>query len=219
MTGAALSFDPATHEYRRPDGARVPSVTQILRGVGVSADWDLLRGRGLREAAAIDRKREIGTALHADAAAYDDGDLDLASVHPDVLPFLEAWAMCRKNLALVPVMRERRLYSEKFGFCGTCDAVCYRGADLERLYLIELKCGSAEDAGARYQTVGYQMLWETEYPARPIAERWAVELTPGAAVPYRVVNYSAAPDALEDRLYWAAFVMTYRKQAARRGEA
>lgn len=219
MTGAALAFDPATHEYRRPDGRLVPSVTQILRAVGVSEDFELLRARGLRQAAAIDRKRELGAALHADAAAFDDGDLDLEAVHPDVRPYLEAWILCRRNLELSPLMRERQLYSERDGFCGTCDAVCYRGADPERLILIDLKCGDPESTPARFQTAGYQILWEAEYPARPIAERWAVELRPDLRVPYRVTNYTARADAWRDVEYFRAFVLTYYAQAIRRLEA
>jgi len=216
MTGADLLFVESTHEYRRPDGLLVPSVTQILEAVGVSTDWELLRRQGPAMAAAIDRKQEIGRALHLDAHAYDDGDLDLATVHPAVLPYVEAWAVCRANLRLEPLQRERRLYSEALGFCGTVDAICVRNGDHDRLILIDLKTGDVDDAAAQYQTAAYAILWNSEHPDRLIRERWAVELTPDRAVPYRIHNFTATPDHWKDAQYFQAFVVTYYRQAVRR---
>lgn len=212
-SGADLLFTAAPHEYRLPDGRHVPSVTQILKAVGVSVDFDALAGMSARHGDAIEQARALGTAVHADAHAYDDNDLEWSTVHPDVLPYLYAWATCRENLGLVPLQRERRLYSPTLGVCGTLDAVCCRPARVEHLILIDVKCGDPESAGAQFQTAGYALLWDEEHPDQPIGERWSVELTPGTTIPYRVHPYTD----WNDRAAFRAFVTTFYHQAARRG--
>lgn len=212
-TGADLIFEPIAHSYKLPlSGVVVPSVTQILSAVGVSTDFNGLGAMGERIACAIERKRAIGHALHADAHAYDDNDLEWTTVHPDVLPYLEAWVAFRRNLGFIPTQRERRLYSPSLSVCGTLDAVGYQQTDCESRILVDLKTGDPEDAGARYQTALYQILWEDEHPDQPIAARWSVELTPDRTIPYRVHPYTDWMDGATAR----AFVTTYFAQAARR---
>lgn len=219
ISSSVLAFDADTHTYRRPDGERVPSVTQVLRAVGVSADFEDLKQISPRVAQSINYKRDLGTALHADAHALDDDDLDWSTVHPDVEPYLRAWQTCRENLGLFAIQRERRVYSPTLGVCGTLDGIFYRSQDADRRILIDLKVGDPEAAGARYQLAGYELLWTEEHPDRPIAERWSVQLTPAHRVPYRITNYTAEPDAWQHIPMFRAFVTTYWHQAARRRSA
>lgn len=214
MTGAALSFDPRVHEYRRPDGRVVPSVTQVLRAVGISADYAAL-AKAFGSVEAVARKRELGRRVHEATQAYDDGDLDLRHVNADVLAYVEAWAIFRANHKLTPVLREHRLYAEALGIAGTVDGVFYRDDDADRLILVDMKTGDVTSSAARYQTAGYEELWNAEYPTRPIAERWAVELTPERAVPYRVHNFTQAIDSWRDAHFFRAFVLTFHHQSRR----
>jgi hypothetical protein len=216
VTGAALAFNAEKHEYRLPDGAIVPSVTQVLRAVGVSTDFESLKDVSYRNAAAIDRKRDIGHALHADAHAFDDNDLDWATVHPDVRPWLEAWEEFRNNTGLIPLTRERVLYSPTLNVCGTLDGIFCHPSTLDRRVLIDTKTGDPKDSAAEFQTAGYEILWTDEHPNEPIAERLGVQLTPGKRVPYRIHNYSAMPDAWTHGPKFRAFVTTYWCQQARR---
>jgi hypothetical protein len=64
LSAADLAFEPTVHEYR-VGGQRVPSVTEILKAVGVSVDFDELADRSARTADAIATKRALGHALHA----------------------------------------------------------------------------------------------------------------------------------------------------------
>lgn len=213
MTGAALAFDPAMHVYTRPDGSRVPSVTQVLRAVGVSVDFEGLKASSSRLAERIDYRRDLGTAVHADAHAFDDGDLVWESVHPDVRPYLDAWLVFRTASGLEPLTRERRVYDPALGVCGTLDGI-FRRPETATRALIDIKIGDPEDAGARYQLAGYQLLWEREHPDQPIDERWSVQLTPELAIPYRITKY---PD-WRDGAVFRALVTTYYAQAARRAK-
>lgn len=210
MTSAALTFNPAAHEYRLPDGRLVPSVTQILSAVGVAVDFEDLGAISSHLAGQIEIKRHLGTAVHADCHAFDDDDLDWSTVHPLVAPYVQAWATFRRNSGLLPVARERRVFHAGCFYCGTLDGVFVapNGARV----LVDIKTGDPEDGGCRYQTAAYQSAYALEHPDEPIAERWAVRLTPDLSVPYRVTPYAD----WRDFLTFQAFVTTFQHQAARR---
>lgn len=217
FTGADLIFNAERHEYRFPlSGVTIPSVTQILAATGVSTDFEELRGISSSLSDAIDRKRAIGHAIHADAHAYDDGDLIESSVHPDVRPYLEAWKTFRGNQRFAPIHRERKVYSRGLNTCGTLDGIFQRIDERDRRILIDIKIGDPEASGAQFQTAGYEILWTEEHPEQPIAERWSVQLIPGIRIPYRIANYSSWPDAWLHGQKFRAFVTTYWEQAIRR---
>lgn len=188
LSAASLTFEPETHTYRRGDGRVVPSVTEILRAVGVSVDFDALAGVAHRVAQAIDLKRDIGTALHLDAHAFDDNDLDWTTVDPRVEPYLRAWVTFRDNTGLVPVVRERRVYHPVFSYAGTLDGI-FR-APTGTLVLVDLKVGDPADAAAHLQTAAYEAAYRAEHGGEPITDRWAVRLCPELRVPYRVSKYT-----------------------------
>ena len=211
MTAADLTFAAARHEYRTPDGRLVPSVTQVLRATGVSADYGALDQLAPESLA---YRRDLGTALHADSHSFDDGDLNVAAVDPRVRPYLDAWITCRVNLGLVPLTRERIVYDPMLGVCGTLDGL-FAGRRSLGPILIDLTIGDPEAAAKRYQTAGYQLLWRANNEGGMIAERWAVELTPDRAVPYRVHPYSD----WRDEAVFRAICTTYFAQYARRGKS
>jgi len=212
MTGAALLFNPRLHEYRRPDGLRVPSVTQVLKASGLTPDFNELVSQGRLTAVMLEQARELGTAVHQATQDYDDGQIDLGQVPDRVMPFLEAWAMFRANQRLTPLTRERCLYAEQLGLCGTVDGIFVRGSAPDQLILIDIKTGGL--AGARLQTAAYEMLWNVEHPDDPIAERWAVELDPGAVVPYRITNFTAEVDSWRDAHYFHGYLQAYHHHQA-----
>jgi hypothetical protein len=207
-----LVFDPGPHEYRF-DGQRVPSVTQILAATGVSVDFEELAGMSHRLGAAISDKRGLGTALHADAHAYDDNDLDWSTVDPRVEPYLQAWVTFRKNSGLVPMRRERRVYNPIYRYAGTLDGIFAK--DAATSVLVDIKTGDPESAGAQFQLAAYQLAHELEPDHTTIHERWSVQLTPGRSTPYRVTRY----DDWRDFETWKAIVTTYHHQHARRMES
>jgi hypothetical protein len=183
-----ITFDPVLHEYRMKDTqVQVPSVTQILKDTGVSVDFDELSSFGSRMRRFIDIKRDIGTALHADAHAYDDNDLDWSTVDPQVEPYLKAWVAFRENHPhLTPTARERRVYHPSFGYAGTLDG----------LFVDSRK---------------------HKWQETVITDRWSVQLMPGKRVPYRVNAYTDTDEDARTwqaivTTYWAGYKR--RKQAA-----
>lgn len=210
MTAADIRFDPVRHEYTAPDGRVVPGVTSILRQTGVSVDFEALPNRD-----AIERKRAIGSAFHADTHSLDDGDLDWSSVHPDVLPYLEAWATCRENKRLFPLSRERRVFDPTLWYAGTLDGIFLCESTGKRV-LVDLCIGDAAASAKRYQTAAYQRAYEIDHPDAVIHERWAVEIRPEARVPYLIVPYTDWSDFQT----WPAIVTTFHaRPTARRSAA
>lgn len=210
LTGRDLTFHPESHTYVRPDGVIVPSVTQILRATGIGTDYEAIPGLSALD---LELRRQLGTAVHADIHSYDDDDLDLTTVDPRVRPYLDAWITCRNSLGLVGLIHERIVYDPDLEACGTLDGIV-RVRD-ERSVLIDLKIGDPVDAAAQYQTAAYEVLWRAEHPNdAPIDERWAVQLTPDLAIPYRITPYTD----WRDQQMFRAFVTTYYAQAARRKE-
>lgn len=202
MSGTALTFTPETHEYRL-DGRLVPSVTTILRAVGISADFEALRTMGREKRAAIDYKRDVGLALHADSHALDDEDLDWADVHEEVAPYLHAYETLKANKGLIPLTRERRVYHAGLRYCGTLDGIF--STPLGKFVLLDLKLGDPDDSGCRYQTAAYELAYRSEHPDARIDERWGVQLDPALEVPYRISPYTDWRDAQA----WQAFVTTF----------
>lgn len=209
-----LAYDPVAHRSTFPDGREVPHVTGVLKAVGVGQDFDALAGISDALSDAIDFARDRGTAMHADCHAFDDGDLDWATVHPAVRPYVEAWSTCRANMGFVPLTRERRVYHPLYNYTGILDGVVRYG---DKIILPDLKSGDPESAAGHLQTAAYEAAYRAQHPeAEHVDERWAIWLQPGARVPYKIVNYSARPDAYLDFQKWLSCLTVYHEQHARR---
>jgi hypothetical protein len=214
LTAAALSFDAEKHEYRLPDGRLVPSVTQILHGVGVATDFERIMSFGTKIAEAIEFRRALGTAAHADCHAFDDNDLDWDRVDERVRPYVEAWGIFRENTGLMPIARERRVLHHGSFYCGTLDGILLKPNGTR--VLVDIKLGDPEDAAAQFQTAAYEAAYLLDHPDDLVSERWAVRLLPDRRVPYDITNYSARPEAWRDFSMFQAFATTYHAQAIRR---
>jgi hypothetical protein len=212
LASRALTFFPTTHEYWL-DGRRVPSVTEILKATGVSTIFDELGAMTERIRGAIEFKRDLGSALHADIHSFDDGDLAWETVDERVLPYLEAWTIFRENTGLRPLARERVVFDPTLNVCGTLDGIFESpsGGNV----LIDVKVGDPKSAACHLQTGGYYLLWLAEHSAEVmIHERWAVQLMPQRKIPYNVTPYTDWNDLAKFR----ACVTVYYEQDCRRSK-
>lgn len=217
-----LVYDPAAHVTTvRGSGRSVPHVTSVLDAVGVTTDFDEISSWGPRYAQRMDVARQLGTAVHEDCHAYDDDELQWDLVHEAVLPRLKAWAQVRRDKRLEPVPhgRERQVFDPVRFYTGILDGVflCHSGPRVKRV-LADIKNGDPESAAAHLQTAAYERAWNAQRPDELIDERWAVQLCPGRRVPYRILNYSARPDAWADFPKFEACLCVYNEQPARRAK-
>src|SRR5271170_6005235 len=108
-----LEFDAATHRYTWDDKP-VPGVTQVIR----SALGDPFVGVPSH---VLEHKRQIGVAAHKACELDALGKLDESTVHPAVLPYLEAWRAFVREAGFRIDETERRIHSELFGYAGQLD--------------------------------------------------------------------------------------------------
>lgn len=86
-----FQFDSDKHLYWQ-DGRIVPSTTQTLRVVGIATDYS--RANPVD----VEWKRKLGSAFHKCLHFLALRDLDMTSVDPALLPFLEARQLAQKEL-------------------------------------------------------------------------------------------------------------------------
>lgn len=174
-----LTFDEASHEYRW-NGTRVPSVTQVLAQL-----TDLSK----IPADVLERKRQIGTAVHLAIELHLLNELDPDSLDEACIPYFDAFLKFMSESGFVVEHSERQLYSEKYRFAGT--------ADLAGTFpktgpaLIDTKC-----TATLYPTVGPQVAAYAELAGTPRIKRYALQLCPDST--YRL-------DPLEDKGDWSIF--------------
>lgn len=157
----------------RLDGERVPGVTTIIsrfKPSGGLIHWAWQQGkdgkdyRETRDAAA-----DAGTLAHnmVEADIYGTA-FDTSSYAPELVAKAEgafkAYQEWRQQTHLEVAEAEISLVSRRHRFGGTLDALFVRG----HLALGDWKTSNAVYADYLIQLAAYQILWEEQYPDRPI---------------------------------------------------
>ncbi len=173
-----LTFDESTHTYRA-DGKVVPSVTQVL-----DAYTDLSR----IPKDILERKRQIGVAVHKAIELDMRGDLDESSISGPVAEYFAGWLKFKAHSGFVCREAEQKVYSKKFGYAGTLDLV----GDLPTgEALIDAKTTTMLYPAVGPQTAAYAMARGT-----PKIPRYALLLDPSG-------KYNLEP--LTNKGDWAVF--------------
>ena len=126
-----LEFNASIHRYRL-DGRILPSVTQVLKGVGM-IDFSMIPQVVLQEAASR------GTAVHRALHYLDDGDLDEASVEPELTPYIQAYRDFCAQSGFTVALVEHRVYHPTFMYAGTLDRT--GGFPDKSLAVLDVKTG------------------------------------------------------------------------------
>lgn len=159
---ANLTFDPEKHEYRY-NGTVVPSVTQLLKWAGLIddswfSDWHGERGR----------------LIHLACQYYDEGTLEMASVHPEIAGYLESyikWREAGKHIKILEI--EAQIFNEGCWYAGTLD----RAVAIDNTpAIIDIKSGAYQQWHG-LQLAGYQYAKRFEY-----CERYSLYLDGGGAM-------------------------------------
>ena len=165
-----LRFNAEKHQYLL-DGVVLPSVTQVLRSVG------LINFSGIDQEI-LNRASALGTAAHQ-ACHYDDlGDLDESTLDHHLKPYLEAWRAFRGDMLFYSI--EQPLCHPDYGFAGTPDRIAGKT-------IIDIKTSSVVYPWTGLQLAGYSILADI-----PTARRLAVQLKPDGK--YSVTEYTDRND-------------------------
>jgi len=105
---ANFTFDPVTHIYRLGD-VILPSVTQIIKGVG------------LYEVSPFSTGPELGKRVHTAIEQFNRGITDRDFIEPEVLPYLAAWEQFIAVTEYKSQHHEELMYSPTLRFAGTMD--------------------------------------------------------------------------------------------------
>lgn len=174
---ASATFAAEGHLYQQ-DGVTIPSVTQVLALSGI-ADVSGIPLYRLERAAAV------GTAVHAACHFLDEDDLDLESVHPEIVGYVLAYQLFKTDTGFLPRSIEQRGVAEagglRFGYC-----VDRLGGLDGREALLDLKTGSKQQPSWAVQTAGYADALSHEGP------RIAVHLAKDGS--YKLVHHEDESD-------------------------
>ena len=161
----------------------LPSVTQILRVVGLGPDLDGI------DPAILARAAERGTLVHE--AVHDDvyHYLDESTLPPAVMARFVGWQRFLKDTGYRPLGAELTVTSTRWGFIGHLDGAGWIGADR---ILLDLKCVATLDpASVAYQLAGYDIAWSEQRPTEPFKRYLGLQLLPSLPDKYRVHDLTA----------------------------
>jgi hypothetical protein len=161
-----------------------------------------------------DAAGDVGTALHEYARARLAGEKvalpDADEPTQKVVAAFEEW---RAGHEIIPLGLERRVYSLKHNFAGTCD---FFGTIDGRLCVLDFKTGKAIYDEFWLQTAGYACALAEEHPhLRPMA-RWIVRLDKRSGEFEAVVKPPSAvfTDAWVRLVELDRFMRLFKKEAA-----
>jgi len=131
-------FDEVSHEYWL-NSVRIPSVTQILDGVGLISDF-------AKQPLAAER----GKLIHLACKYLANGVLDWSTVDASILGYVCSYAKFLEHTAWKILAVEQSLHDPEYLFAGTYDV-------LFSDYLVDIKSGAPAKWHA-LQTAAYRRL-------------------------------------------------------------
>lgn len=169
-----LRFVEETHQYFY--GKReLPSVTTVLSEI---VDFSMVKDEILENA------RVRGVAVHRATELDDTGDLDEASVHPIIRPYLEGWRKFKAQCHFKSQYIEERVLSKQGWYAGTLDRIGIFGGGPA---LVDLKARSSMTPEIGPQLAGYAFAWKEMTGEDLYNRRYSVQLKPDGT--YRLHHY------------------------------
>ena len=157
-----IEFKPDTHQYFI-NGIEYPSVTKILSSL---TDFSFVDRDLLRRAAAF------GTAVHKATELYDNNSLDLDSLDPILLPYVEAWDNFLQDYK-PEILSAEQIIASQYGYAGTLDRYCLIN---NQRVIIDIKSGTIVPKYTGLQLAAYgQAINEG---GGIVDKRWVVHLLP-----------------------------------------
>lgn len=142
-----VTFDKETHTYHI-DGKKVPSVTQIIKDVGL-VDYSGVSEEYLKQ------KAEIGTNIHL-YLQYIDTQVK-CEIPDQVKPIIDAWFAFKEKYKVEILFAEQPVGAKILGFACTPDRYASVGGSPA---LIEIKTTAVIGKEVGYQMAGQMMCME-----------------------------------------------------------
>ena len=146
----------------------LPSVTQILKAVGLGSDY-----AGVPEEV-LEYARLRGVALHRAIQYHHDGTLDVDSLHPAVQPGFRAYLEFVADTGHRPIASEPELIHPAWQYVGHPDRVGWLGKD--RVILDWKHVASVDVKVGRLQLAAYRMAWNALHLTEPVSRCFLVHL-------------------------------------------
>lgn len=177
---AAFHFDPVEHRYTLGKFV-LPSVTQVLEPI--KPDFSMVSFD------VLERKRELGKAVHLACELDDAGDLDDSETDDLVLAYVEGWRQFLSDTGAEVLENERQLFHPTLMYAGTLDRVVQVAGER---WLVDIKTVYPDPVPAfGVQLAGYDLLRQGA-GAGSIDKRASVHLLPDGK--YRMKTYTNPND-------------------------
>lgn len=178
IKSTGLQFNEETHTYYF-DNKVIPGVTTVIK--------PLMNLDHINEEV-LDRKSKIGTAAHKATELFDEDNLDESTLHPIIVPYLDAWKKFRDETKIEIVSSEAKVFNQKYGYAGMYDRI---GVLYNEPSLIDIKCTAVLGAHVGNQLAAYKEAHNAENEFQ-VSKRFAVQLRPDGT--YRLEEYKDRSD-------------------------
>ncbi len=131
VASPSLRFDAETHTYHLGD-RRLLGVTEILKSIGL-IDTEFYTEEG----------RTRGQYVAMATQYHDEGTLRWETLHPELLPYVQAWQRFLTESKAKVLEIEKPVCSESYGYAGTLDRVI-RLAPGTAPVVVDIKLGQAQ---------------------------------------------------------------------------
>jgi hypothetical protein len=172
--------EPHTYTYR---GQKYDSVTQIINQGGLGDDFSHV------DPVRLEYCQRRGRMVHLACQYYNDGELNLETVHESIRGYVEAYILFRLECKIKVIACERKLITTELDFAGTPDLIAWMGGHRA---VIDLKTSQSLSPRVRLQTAGYSLLWNKTYPTNPVKERYGLRL--GKDGKYSLIQHTDPDD-------------------------
>ena len=195
-----LTFDHDKHLYFY-DGVIVPNTTRLLQDYGL-IDFSHV------PLARLNYKRDLGTAVHYACFLLDENNLDESTLHPEIVPYVNAYKKFMEITGFEPRFSELKLYSKKWRFATTLDRQGpFEWERKEQESVIELKCTWEMYPSTGPQTASHKIVVEENFPEIKIKKRFGLQLKENG-------NYEIHPltDPQDENTFLACVVLHHWRE-------
>lgn len=191
-----LTFNAEGHVYFW-NGKEVPSVSQILKKIGITRDYEKVDPF----------YRERGKFVHKAVEYHIKGTLDEQTLDQEnILPYVQAFKNYETQTGYKVSHTEVPLYSKKMGFAGTIDHLS-RLAAFATEGIVDIKVTESSDKAADLQLCAYSILYHENFGRWP-AFRLVLELHGDKTT--KIIPYRTNPKI------WKAVMALWKWKTTRR---